>query len=120
MPAHKHPPKFIVCQRRACGCVKQVKSAYYQRRSRYCSRRCAALDGATLKPAAVREGIERSAVNRKRRYVAQAAGLTPIEAFRKGYMAGLRSKLKQIRRRFQLVPLQGAHAATSPRVSGHA
>jgi hypothetical protein len=41
---------------------------------------------------------------RQQRLLARVAGLTPLEAFRTGYTVGLQSKLRQIRKRYMLVP----------------
>lgn len=45
------------------------------------------------------------AASAKRRAVLEALdGLTPLQAFQRGYMNGLRSKLTQIRQRYNLQP----------------
>lgn len=93
-------PLFIVCQR--CGAIKPVPLPSVQRTQRYCSRRCAASVTQNIRKAG-RIGIERSVAKRRRHVLTRVAGLTPVQAFRLGYVRGLQSKLRQIRQRFTLV-----------------
>lgn len=87
-------PLFITCKRSGCGELRQVETVEQQVKGGYCSHRCAALDH--------RLGVERA---RKLRaaMLERLDGLTPLEAFRLGYVRGLQSKIRQIRKRYLLV-----------------
>lgn len=92
-------PYFYECQRPSCGQLKQVRRPSEQKRHKYCSRKCAAMVLQNIKRA-YRKGVENSARARMRRVVDRVAGLSAIEAFRVGYDCGLRSKLRQLRKRY--------------------
>lgn len=95
-------PLYITCQRPGCEAVKQVRTPSQQRRYRFCSPRCIGLVCQNIRHGTAK-GVARSARARKARVLARVQGLVPLEAFRLGYQMGLESKLRQIRKRYQLV-----------------
>lgn len=90
------PRLFLLCARGECGRRRRVRAGDrgVLARPGYCSHRCAALQQ--------RLGVDRAAAA-KRRMLARVAHLSPLEAFRLGYVRGLQSKLRQIRTRYALV-----------------
>lgn len=95
-------PLFIQCKRPGCEGVKQVRRVCDQRKVKYCSQRCIAIVTQNIRRAG-RKGIEASVRQRQRKVLLRVKGLSPIAAFRLGYVRGLQSKLRQIRRRYVLV-----------------
>lgn len=111
MPPRRDHPLFIECQNPACGRIKQVKTLYYQRKQKYCSHRCSStvLHRAVLPVEARRRGGQQRAHRAKVRIRERVETLPPLEAFRYGYMLGLKSKHRQMkRRREQVVPGKAA------------
>lgn len=96
-------PLFSCCARRSCGRVFGVRRPVEQRRRKYCSRRCAALVNQNITGAGSKGGLQAARV-RRRRVLDRLDGLTVLQAFRLGYVRGLESKTRQIRKRFVLVP----------------
>lgn len=94
-------PLYMTCQRPECEAIKQVRTPFEQRTRKYCSQRCNGLANANIRRAG-RKGVDESARRRKRRLLERVQGMTPMDAFRAGYKAGLRSKIHQIRRRYAL------------------
>ncbi len=86
-------PRFVVCVR--CGTRKELRRPSDQRT--YCSHRCAGLVLQNIRQAQA-AGVAISARNRKRRLLERVEGLTPLAAFRLGYLTGLQSKHRQIRK----------------------
>ena len=84
---------FPRCRRPGCG-ARRVSRPRLLARPGYCSHRCAAL-GSGL-------GVARARALR-RQVLARLQALTPLEAFRLGYVRGLQSKCRQIRKRYHLV-----------------
>lgn len=101
------PEYYIVCANPKCAKVKRVRRPSEQRRHKYCSRHCANLmHGGPPKGAASKGGTVR-AQRCRARLLRSLAGLTPLEAFRRGYTIGLQSKLRQIHKRYRLVKIAG-------------
>jgi hypothetical protein len=96
-------PLVAICQRRVCAKPFTARSPFELAKRKYCSRRCSSLMTQNIR-AAGRLGGRVSAQRRQQRLLARVAGLTPLEAFRTGYTVGLQSKLRQIRKRYMLVP----------------
>lgn len=91
-------PLFITCQYAPCSAVVEVKNPYQQKRQRFCSHRCNALAMQPLKrEQASKGGLERA---RRRRLAIRlkAETMTPLAAFQYGYLLGLNSKHRQIRK----------------------
>jgi hypothetical protein len=103
-------PLFIVCKRTECRQLREVNRPYLQRRGGYCSRRCAAIVNQNISNAECGKGGLESGRRRQAAVVARVAGLSPIDAFRLGYVRGLQSKLRQIGKRYVLVRKDGAPA----------
>jgi len=103
-----NPPLYIVCAYEPCGKVKEVPNRHLQRRLKHCSHACAARATVAQRLARLREGGRRggltTASRSRQRLLARLAGLSPLACFRLGYKTGLESKLRQVRRRFELVP----------------
>jgi hypothetical protein len=96
-------PLLAICQRRVCAKPFPVRCPADLAKRKYCSPRCNALVNQNIRGAG-RIGGRVSGQRRQQRLVARVAGLTPLEAFRTGYTVGLQSKLRQIRRRYTLIP----------------
>lgn len=101
-PRVQHP-LFILCQREGCENVKQVRTRYEQRTFRYCSKACAASATADSRREACRAACRRVGLARghqmKQQLLARVAHLTPLEAFRIGYLRGLGAKRRQVLKR---------------------
>ncbi len=93
----KAPKLFRRCKRRGCGKRRDVAHPKPLERPGYCSHRCAALDQ--------RLGVNRASAMR-RQLMARLDGLTPLQAFRLGYVRGLESKCRQIRKKFILIKIE--------------
>jgi hypothetical protein len=100
---HKGRELVATCQLASCGKIIVCRSLDEQRRRKHCSRRCAALNRPPISKAAADRGRALSGRRKREQALAAVAGLTPLQAFQRGYMAGLRSKLTQVRRRYLLV-----------------
>ena len=94
-------PLYITCEREACGAVIRVKNRALQQVQRFCSRRCATLMCAVNN--LYREAQSRGGKTRAHRarlaLIQRVQGLSPVEAFRVGYLRGLGSKHRQLARR---------------------
>lgn len=97
-------PLHILCARPGCEGALRVRTPSEQRRHRFCSRRCAALVTQNIRRAQPGKGGRTSGRRRQQASLARVAGLTPLQAFRLGYVRGLQSKLRQIRTRYVLTP----------------
>lgn len=96
-------PLLKVCAREACGKVFEVSCPYWQARRKYCSKRC---NGYAQVPHLMRgaaKGIAKMVATRRRMCLERVAGLTPLEAYRRGYLNGLYSKSVQLRKKYLLV-----------------
>lgn len=97
-------PLLVTCRYQPCGRVFDVAKPSLQRTRKYCSTRCAArVNKNILAAGAGRRGGLASAKVRQRKVLAGLDGLSSLECFRVGYKCGLYSKLRQVRRRFDLV-----------------
>jgi hypothetical protein len=94
---------FVECQR--CGAIRTARSRAEQKHGKYCSRKCSNLVNQNIRFGMPR-GVANSARARRLRVVARVQHLTPVEAFRLGYVRGLYSKLRQVKRRYRLVPIE--------------
>ncbi len=92
-------PLFITCQRPGCEKVHQVNSRWRQQKQKYCSLKCAAIvkQQSPEGRAASGRGARTRTAQERARLIASVQHLTPIEAFRLGYLRGLHSKHRQIR-----------------------
>lgn len=71
---------------------------------KHCSVACANVGKMPPSKADADRGRALAGAAKRRATLAALDGLTPLEAFRRGYMNGLRSKLTQVRRKFELRP----------------
>lgn len=101
----KAGPYFIRCQNPKCQRLKQVRTPYHQRRRKFCSHSCAMTVIRNITREASRRGGLTRARRIRERLVHNVGMLTPLEAFRLGYVRGLQSKLRQIRRKYRLVEI---------------
>lgn len=92
-------PLFIFCRRHACGAKVRVPNRWHQRTRRYCSKRCATIALEPIMRLVRQKGGYASGKLRQRALLARVQGMTPVEAFRVGYLRGLQSKHRQLRRR---------------------
>lgn len=94
-------PLFITCEREACGKVIQVRDRCLQRVQRFCGLTCAAI-ARNSRPhtflASQKGGKERGRRARLK-IMERVKGMTPVEAFRLGYVRGLQSKHRQLANR---------------------
>lgn len=92
---------FITCARDGCGQVKRVRNRALQKIQRFCSRQCATSSrvGTVFCREAQSRGGKMRAHRARLALIARVAHLTPVEAFRLGYVRGLESKHRQLRRR---------------------
>lgn len=109
--ASRGGPFFGVCARVECGALFEVRKRSILRVRKHCSHRCASLAAAARRgraafQAAGRKGGAVWGRRAQRRALARVKGLSPLEAFRRGYDIGLQSKLRQIRKRYRLVPIE--------------
>lgn len=82
--------RFIVCKNPTCRAVVEVRSAYYQKRRKFCSKRCnGIMTGAKNIPREARSrGGHTSRQIRQAAAMARLAGLSPVEIWRQAYRAG--------------------------------
>jgi hypothetical protein len=99
-------PRYFVCQRKACGKVKRIPKNE-QRRRKFCSHRCAALEHRTIAGQGAKGG-RISAQRRRQRILKQIAGLSRLEVFHKAYRIGLNSKCHQLRKKYIFVKREGS------------
>lgn len=99
-------PLYAVCTRRVCGKVFEVRRPFLQKKRKYCSRRCAAFMSKNLNPEAAQRALDASRRARRLAMIVRLHGMTPLEAFRLGYVRGLQAKLRKVRQRFRLVPVR--------------
>jgi len=92
-------PLFFICQNPACQKVVRVKTPKQQRDRRCCGPRCVAIVFPNLTKELRRKGGLTRARRDRLRIRARIKDLTPIQAFRKGYLLGLASKHRQLRKR---------------------
>lgn len=92
-------PLFITCQREGCENIREVRCPRYQREQKYCSRRCAALVSKNILHAEPGKGGREAGRRRQRALLERVKNLTPVEAFRVGYVRGLQSKRRQMQRK---------------------
>lgn len=97
---------MVLCQRPGCEGVGTARDHTDHRRRRYCSTRCAAL--MTQNWRAAQRAQARATATRRAQVLARIQTLPPVEAFRLGYDRGLRSKWRQLRQRYHMVPRQKA------------
>src|SRR4051812_18507547 len=92
---------FITCERESCGQIKRVKDRAKQQTQRFCSRRCATLacNGNQFHREAQSRGGKMRAHRARVALLERVKSLTPVEAFRIGYVRGLESKWRQTKRR---------------------
>lgn len=92
-------PLFIVCAQ--CGRQREVPDRRKQRDQRYCSKSCAKV--AWLRTPAGKEQAARGGRMQGRlqrfRLIRLVVNLTPLQAFRLGYVRGLQSKWRKTRQR---------------------
>lgn len=92
-------PLYITCLRHGCGVRVRVINRYQQRMRKYCSKRCSTVAHEPIMRLVRRKGgLARAAMMRKA-VIARVANLTPLEAFRLGYLKGLQSKHRQLKAR---------------------
>lgn len=88
----------ITCQRLGCGQTRRVKTRYEQQRRKYCSRECAEACWSLSREAMSRGG--KVSARRRRAWMLDAVkDLTPLAAFKAGYVRGLASKTRQAKAR---------------------
>lgn len=101
---YQGPPLFKVCPRKSCDIRFPVSNLTEYRKRVYCSMACANASKRPPAGAVAALGRARAGAQKRRRCLEGLAGLTRLEAFQRGYMNGLRSKLTQVARRYVLVP----------------
>lgn len=95
-------PLFVVCARVSCGKVRQVRTRCQQQRQRFCSPRCAYLGrrrAGGFTKAQMALGGKIRASRARAALIARVAGMTPVDAFRAGYVKGLQAKWRRARQR---------------------
>lgn len=92
-------PLYITCRRHGCGGKARVPNRWHQRNRRYCSKRCATLANEPIMRLVRQKGGFAAGKVRRQAVIARVQGLTPLEAFRLGYMRGLHSKHRQLKAR---------------------
>lgn len=97
MAARLNVPLYITCQREGCGKVKQVRTRTKQRTQKACSNRCGCLMRAQSAEgqATLRRGGLVAGSRARTRLIAEVGHLTPLVAFRLGYLRGLQSKYRK-------------------------
>lgn len=88
-------PLFIECQNPKCGAIKRVKTRYYQRKQRFCSRRCSSAVATNFSKEAMSRGGKMRAHRARVRIRLKVETMAPLDAFRYGYTLGLQSKTRQ-------------------------
>lgn len=102
MPPRITVPLFIVCAYAPCGKVHPVRNRHDQQRIKHCSHACASAATAHTRRDACRDACRQVGLawarTRRQRLLVRVQGLSPLAAFRLGYLRGLASKHRQIRR----------------------
>lgn len=68
---------------------------------KYCSRSCAGAGSGNWRKA-IAVGVPASVKARQRRVLERVKHMTPLEAFRAGYLRGIESKYRQLNRHFKV------------------
>lgn len=91
---------FYVCQNIACGKVSTVPNRRLQKVRKYCSLRCSAIQR-NRNPEALAasiSGVQKRIRMERERLMEGVKEMDPVAAFRAGYLRGLYSKHRQMRK----------------------